>query len=236
MARTQVDRAFGEAFLRSVDDFYDYGVHRLFNDWWAGAPDDVIARYVAAIENHPEQRELGARRWYADPLDVTALEAHAPGTLGEAYLRFMVDNRLEEKLATGYRQFLDEVTATGRLDRLPELLRYKVLRGYQTHDLHHVLTGYPATPLGELALQSFGLAQMSFPYAGMWIAVVTAHMTFLDPDLIRPAMDAVTEGWRYGSAARNIQFVAFESMLDRPLEDVRCEYGLQRPDPVFRAA
>jgi ubiquinone biosynthesis protein Coq4 len=49
-------------------------------------------------------------------------------------------------------------------------------------------------------------------------------------------MDAVTEGWRYGSAARNIQFVAFESMLDRPLEDVRREYGLQRPDPVFRAA
>ena len=236
MARIRVDRAFGEAFLRSVDDFYDYGVHQLFNDWWAGAPDDVIARYVAAIENHPEQRELGARRWYADPLDLAALEAHAPGTLGEAYLRFMVDNRLEEKLATGYRQFLDEVMATGRLDRLPALLRYKVLRGYQTHDLHHVLTGYPATPLGELALQSFGLAQMSFPYAGMWIAVVTAHMTFLDPDLIRPAMDAITEGWQHGSSARSIQFVAFETMLDRPLEDVRGEYGLQRPDPVSRVA
>jgi len=33
MAMVQVDRAFGEAFLRSVDDFYEYGVHLLFNDW-----------------------------------------------------------------------------------------------------------------------------------------------------------------------------------------------------------
>jgi len=236
MAMVQVDRAFGEAFLRSVDDFYAYGVHLLFNDWWAAAPDEVIAKYVAAIERHPEHRALAAQRWYAEPLDLQALASCAPGTLGEAYLRFMVDNRLEEKLATGYRRFLEEVESSGRLERLPDVLRYKVLRGYQTHDLHHVLTGYPATPLGELALQSFGLAQMNFPYAGMWIAVVTAHMTFLDPDLTRPAMDAITDGWGYGSRARSLQFIAFETMLDRPLGEVRSEYLLDRPTAAQAAA
>lgn len=236
MAKVQVDRAFGEDFFRSVDDFYAYGVHHLFNDWWAAAPDEVIAKYVAAIESHPEHRALAARRWQAEPLDLQALATYAPGTLGEAYLRFMVDNRLEEKLATGYRRFLEEVESSGRLERLPGVLRYKVLRGYQTHDLHHVLTGYPATPLGELALQSFGLAQMNFPYAGMWIAVVTAHMTFLDPDLTRPAMDAITDGWGYGSRARSLQFVAFETMLDRPLGEVRREYLLDRPEAASTAA
>ena len=224
MAR--VDRVFGEAFLRSVDDFYEYGVHLLFNDWWEGAPDEVIRKYVAAIESHPEQGRLAAMRWYAEPLDLATLRNCGPGSLGEAYLRFMVDNHLEERLATGYRKLHDEIAATGKLDRMPDILRYKVLRGYQTHDLHHVLTAYPATPLGELALQAFGLAQMSFPYAGMWSAVVTAHMTFVDPDLIRPAMDAITEGWERGKAARSIQFVALEKMLDHPLEDVRREYRL----------
>lgn len=233
---TQVDRVFGEAFLRSIDDYDAYGVHLLFNDWWAAAPDHAIAKYVAAIESHPEQRELAARRWYAEPLDLRALEVFGPGTLGEAYRRFMVDNHLEEKLATGYRQFHESVEASGRLERMPDLLRYKVLRGYQTHDLHHVLTGYPATPFGELGLQAFGLAQMSFPYAGMWVAVVTAHMTFLEPELIRPAMDAIVDGWGFGSRARSIQFVAFETMLDRPLEDVRREYGLERVAPARRAA
>jgi ubiquinone biosynthesis protein Coq4 len=110
---------------------------------------------------------------------------------------------------------------------LPPVLRYKVLRGYQTHDLHHVITGYPATPYGELGLQAFGLAQMSFPYAAMWISVVTAHMTFVDPSMIQPAMDAITQGWDHGRRSRSIQFVKFEQMLDRPLADLRREYRIE---------
>jgi ubiquinone biosynthesis protein Coq4 len=51
----------------------------------------------------------------------------------------------------------------------------------------------------------------------MWIAVVTAHMTFLEPSMIDPAMDAITSGWQHGRQARSIQFVKFEQMLGRPL-------------------
>jgi ubiquinone biosynthesis protein Coq4 len=51
----------------------------------------------------------------------------------------------------------------------------------------------------------------------MWIAVVTAHMTFLESFMIDPAMDAITSGWQHGRQARSIQFVKFEQMLDRPL-------------------
>jgi ubiquinone biosynthesis protein Coq4 len=60
----------------------------------------------------------------------------------------------------------------------------------------------------------------------MWISVVTTHMAFVDPYMIVPAMDAITQGWTYGRRARSIQFVRFEEMLDRPLADVRREYGL----------
>jgi hypothetical protein len=41
-------------------------------------------------------------------------------------------------------------------------------------------------------------------------------------------MDAIAHGWTYGREARSIQFVKFEQMLDRPLEEVRREYGLGR--------
>jgi ubiquinone biosynthesis protein Coq4 len=230
---SQVDRQFGEKFLTSVDDFDRYGVHLLFNDWWEKAPQATIDAYVAAIESHPEQRALAAEGYLAEPFDLSALEPYAPGTLGAAWRGFMVENNLAEKLAAGYLALHDEIAASGRLDRMPPVLRYKVLRGFQTHDLHHVLTGYGATPFDELSLQAFGLAQMRYPYAGMWIAIVTSHMTLLDPGLIEPAMTAIVDGWSFGKRARSIQFVAFEKMLDRSLHEVRKEYGL---DPAPRAA
>jgi ubiquinone biosynthesis protein Coq4 len=223
----KIDRTFGEKFLTSAEDFYAYGVHLLFNDWWDQAPADAIEKYVQAIEGHPEQGPLAAEAWYAPSLTLADLEHHGPGTLGEAYRRFMTDNDLMDRLAEGYRELHEAFEADGRLDRLPPILKYKVLRGYQTHDLHHVITGYPATPFGELGLQAFGLAQMSFPYAAMWISVVTAHMTFVDPAMIKPAMDAIARGWDHGCRSRSIQFVKFEEMLDSQLTDVRREYGIE---------
>jgi ubiquinone biosynthesis protein COQ4 len=229
----KVDREFGEKYLTCVDNFYEYGVHLLFNDWWEKAPADAVAKYVEAIESHPEQGPLAAQGWYAEPVSLVALEGYAPGTLGHTYLRFMRDNNLVERLALGYRELHEEFRASGKLDNIPAVMEYKVLRGYQTHDLHHVLTGYEATPFGELALQSFQLAQMDFPYSAMTIATIMGHMTLVDPYLIKPAMDAITDGWAYGRASRSIQFVAFENMLDRPLDEVRAEYGLLRDGPSF---
>jgi ubiquinone biosynthesis protein COQ4 len=228
----KVDRGFGEKFLTSIDDFYGYGVHLLFNEWWETAPQDVIDAYVAAIENHPEHGPLARAGWFAEPFSLAMVAHCAPGTLGAAWRAHMVDNGLAENLADGYRALTDDFAASGKLARMPEVIRYKVLRGYQTHDLHHVLTGYTTAPPHELALQAFQLAQMDYPYAAMTLAVIMGHMTLVDPLLIKPAMDAITDGWAFGRRARSLQFIDFERMIDRPLADVRAEYGLVR-DGVF---
>jgi ubiquinone biosynthesis protein Coq4 len=62
----------------------------------------------------------------------------------------------------------------------------------------------------------------------MWIAVVTGHMTLVDPHLIKPAMDAITDGWSLGRRSRSVQFVKFEQRLGEPLEAIRAEFGLLR--------
>lgn len=233
----KIDRNFGELYLRCMDNFYDYGVHLLFNDWWEHAPADAIQKYVAAIENHPEQGPLARKRWLAEPFSLDSVKGYARGTLGGEWLAFMTENGLVERLALGYRELHEELEAKGKLDNMPDVMKYKVLRGYQTHDIHHVLTGYSATPLGELALQAFQLAQMDYPYSAMTLATVLGHATLVDPLLIKPAMDAITDGWGYGRRARSIQFVAFEDMLGRPLAEVQAEYGLLRDDaPVFAMA
>lgn len=224
----KIDRTFGEKYLTSIDDFYAYGTHLLFNEWWAAGPQDAIDKYVAAILDHPEQGPLARAGWLAEPFSLAKLEDYADGTLGAAWRNFMVSNNLVEKLAEGYRALTEDFAAQGKLDRMPPVLRYKVLRGYQTHDLHHVLTGYGATPFDELALQAFQLAQQDYPYSAMTLATIMSHATFVDPWLIKPAMDAIADGWAYGRRTKSIQFVAFETMLDRPLADVRADYGLDR--------
>lgn len=223
-----INREFGEKFLKSIDNFYAYGVDWLFNEWWEAAPADAIAKYEAAIVEHPEHGPLAREGWLAPDFRLAELEGYEPGTLGHAWRAFVVDNQLVEQLAAGYHARHAELERSGKLARMPAALAYKVLRGFQTHDLHHVLTGYPATPLGELAIQSFGLAQMDYPYAAMWIAVVAGHMTLLDPLLIKPAMDAITDGWALGRSARSIQFVRFEDRLGESLEEIRAEYRLDR--------
>lgn len=223
---TPIERGFGEKFLKSIDNFYSHGVDWLYNEWWETAPADAMAKYEAAILDHPEHGPLAREAWLAPAFRLAALDDCQPGTLGHAYRAFMVENDLVEQLAAGYRARHDELRASGKIDRMPDALAYKVLRGFQTHDLHHVLTGYPATPLGELALQAFQLAQMDFPYAAMWIAVVTGHMALVDPHLIKPAMDAITDGWGHGRSARSIQFIRFEDRLDQPLQSIQAEFGL----------
>jgi ubiquinone biosynthesis protein Coq4 len=226
-----IDPEFGAKYIKSANDFYAYGVHLLFNEWWETAPQATIDKYVAAIEEHPEHGPLAREAWMAPPFQLASLDHCKPGTLGAAYRAHMVDNGLAEKLAEGYAGLTADFEAGGKLDRMPAVIKYKVLRGFQTHDLHHVLTGYTTSPPNELALQAFQLAQMDYPYAAMTLGVIVSHMALVDPWLIKPGMDAITDGWAFGRRAKSLQFIRFEEMIDRPLGDIRREYGLVRDTP-----
>ena len=225
----KIDRDFAEKFLTCIEDYDSYGVHLLFNEWWAGAPEDAMKVYCQTILNHPEQGPLAREGFLADPITLSDLDAFGSGTLGEAYRQFIVDNGLEENLGAGYRALHDEIERSGKLTRMPDVIRYKVLRGFQTHDFHHILTGYPPTPYGELSLQAFGFAQQNYPYAGMWISVITAHVTLLRPGMIDDVMTSITDGWRLGKAAESIQFVKFEHMLDQQVDELRARFGFAKP-------
>lgn len=232
-ATPAIDRDFAQFLLRTFDDPNQYGVHQLFNDWWRYAPDSVKARYVADFESIPQQRQFLEAAYLPEPVPLDQLARCAEGTLGHTYWRFIVDNHLEKNIAVNYRKFHDHLVAQGALDGMPEQIRYAIIRGFQTYDLQHVVTGYDSSPRGEITLQAFCLAQIRFPYFAMWMSVVTTRMTFIDPDSIVPIMDSITAGWQLGRRVRNIQFGQWETRFDDQLTDIRREYGLavegQRP-------
>jgi ubiquinone biosynthesis protein COQ4 len=222
------DREFAEKFLVAADSPLDYGVYLLFHEWWAEAPQGAIDAYSRELASMPEAAPLLASRFIAEPISLERLEACAPGTLGHAYRRFILDNKLEQNLGRNYRAFNEELTRSGKLDRLPPELSYMMVRGFQIHDFLHVLTGYEATNWGELALAAFYLAQLRFPYHAMRVAVTTAHMAFVRPGLIVDAMDAFVDGWSFGRSASNLNFERWEDELDTPLEVLRARMKLNR--------
>ena len=225
-----VDRQFAERFLRAVERPLEYGVYFLFHDWWAEAPGRAIDAYLAELEGIPGARAFLDERFIAEPIALERLAECGAGTLGRGYHDFLVENKLEKNLATNYHQFNADLHASGKLDRLPEDMSYMMVRGFQIHDIQHVLTGYDSSPYGELALAAFYLAQLRFPYHAMRMAVTFGHAAFVNPAITAEAMDAICDGWARGRTSGNLNFARWEEALDTPLNQLRCEFGVSVGD------
>lgn len=223
-----VDRAFAEKFLVSVDRPLDYGVYYLFHDWWAEAPAAAIDAYMAELHDVPGATAFLKNRYVGEPLTVEGLKHYGPGTLGHAYREFVVANNLIENFGRDYRKFQAQLDEAGTLKRMPADISYMMVRGTQLHDFMHVLTGYGATIHGELALASYYLAQIRFPYHAMRLAVTMAHTAFVAPAHVVPSMDAFVDGWQYGRNSRNINFELWEERLGEPLAALQAEMNLRR--------
>jgi ubiquinone biosynthesis protein COQ4 len=218
--------AFVTNMVRTFNDSNEHGVHFLFNEWWEHAPDRTIERYLQILHSTPGAEQFLSERHLADPVTLEMLAAMPEGSVGRSYHAFLTNNGLEENLATNYKMLHDFMTKSGQLDRMPDDMKYAVIRGFQLHDILHVITGYTPSPFDELSLQAFCLAQLQFPYFGMWMATTTSNMTFLQPDAIVPVMDAISQGWQYGRSVKNLQFEKWEAMFAKRLAEVRPRYGI----------
>jgi len=222
--------------VRTFNDPDDHGVHMLFNEWWAHAPDSTIQAYLDGIRGTPGSREFLEAGYFAPQIGLEELEVMPGGSVGRGYYEFLTKNGLEKNLATNYKVLHDFMAKSGQLDRMPDPLKYAIIRGFQIHDLLHVITGYTPHGLDELALQAFCLAQLQFPYFGMWMSTTTTRMTFLEPRSIVPVMDAISAGWQLGRSVSNLQFERWEDLFPEPLAKVRPRYDLPAEGVRSRAA
>jgi ubiquinone biosynthesis protein Coq4 len=188
------------------------------------------------FHDDPSLRRFIEEKWYPEPYSFDALGELPTGTFGREYHRHIVENNLNREIATGYRSFHQALEASGVLKNMPDEVKYAVLRGFQTHDLLHIVTGFDTTGPGEIALQAFCLAQVRSLYFATWMSVVTTRMAFLDPNMTEPLMDAISEGWTLARKLPNLMVVKWELMLDRPLAEVRREFGIPQHRMMKQAA
>ena len=223
-----MDEKIAENFLRLVSDTRKNGVPEMHFRLWRRTTDAVRDKYLAKF-----RKDADAMAWFeegylaADP-DFEALLQLPAETLGYLYARHIVDNGLNKTIASDYRRAHERMEAEGKLVGMPDEVRYATVRGFQIHDIFHILTGYLTDGYGEMALQAFTLAQRELPYSSIWMATLTTQMTFVNPAMTGPVMDAISDGWTRGRAAKNLNYVRWEERLAEPIEALRAEFGLSR--------
>ncbi|WP_053232028.1 Coq4 family protein [Sandaracinus amylolyticus] len=155
--------------------------------------------------------------------DRDALAAMPEGSLGRAYLEFL---RAEGITADG----LVAASIEGSTDVAPmnadelELL-YVGDRLRDAHDLWHVVTGYHGDLLGEASLLAFSFAQTGTPGVGFIAAIGWLKAAAID------ARDLIAGGYHRGRTAAWLPDQHWETMLARPLSEVRARLRIAPPPP-----
>ncbi|KAI4226985.1 MAG: hypothetical protein L6R36_002731 [Xanthoria steineri] len=103
---------------------------------------------------------------------------------------------------------------------------YVMQRYRECHDFYHALTGLPVMVEGEVALKAFEFANTLLPMAGISLFAVTRLKPVERSRFWRTYLPwALTNGLR----SKDIINVYWEEQLDRDVDDLRAELGIERP-------
>ena len=143
--------------------------------------------------------------------DREALAAMPAGSLGRAYLDFVIREELTpEGLSSASKEFDHDPAA-------PKGAYWFGARLRDTHDLHHVLTGYNRDLVGEAALLAFTWAQTR--NRGIGAIVLMAYVRAGEGNPAARGM--IRKGYRRGRKAAWFPEQDWEALLSQPLDEVR---------------
>jgi len=200
-------------------------VFRIMKALNVGNTERNLARLLAtetggrlAYERVELARRFGDQAWIAQ---------FAPGTVGDAYRRFLA--------TTGYSAGgLAEVSRVIREEEMTHPYAWIGRRMRDVHDIWHVLTGYQADEsLGEACLVAFSYAQVG-GLGWAWIAGAAALKSIA---VTRGGLfaRAVWEGYRHGRRAQWLIGEDYEALMAEPIDAARRRLGIAEP-VVYRRA
>lgn len=154
--------------------------------------------------------------------DRDALARLPVGSLAHTYLAFLDSEKISAAGIVRASEDGSVARATSAAAR-PDIgwLRDRMR---DTHDLWHAVTGYKGDVLGEAALLGFILAQTHSPGVGLIVAAILMK-TRGDRDARRLILD----GFERGRRAQFLPAIEWESLLARPIGEVRALLGVDDP-------
>ena len=198
------------AFRRLMRDVTDPYYGPLFQESLDGAKYARIARGLRRNANG--NRLLDDRpSLAAGDVDLARLEALPPGSLGHEYSRFYTQPGVDP-LHSLSRNLSDS--------------QYLAKRMRETHDLHHLLTGYGTDMVGEHELQAFQYGNLRTP-----TSLLTLVATFFRryPIARRDYLRRLRRAYRRGRASLPIANIPWEDHWEAPLQEL---HGLYLRDVI----
>jgi ubiquinone biosynthesis protein COQ4 len=149
--------------------------------------------------------------------DRQKLRAMPAGSLGRAYLAFVESEGIS---AQGIRDASEAEHRTVSNDPDIAFIRNRMR---DTHDVWHAATGYRGDVLGELALLAFNVGQH-------WnTAIALIVVAAILKGIGRTDLAVVLDGYRRGRKAAWLPSQDWESLLEKPLDEVRALLKLGTP-------
>lgn len=215
----ELSSAFRDELLLSIRRWTVDGSVPLTHEFLRSGDTHAREAYCRIQAENPIVQTLLKERYLAPIPDMAALRALDIGTLGRAFATHIDDNGLDvNKLRES--AFI-EAHARDGADQ-----GFLAERGFQLHDLFHVLTGYDSSALGEVGVVSFTAAQTMSPYPTFIMTTRPLQMALYEPDLLPFVMDTVAEGWMRGRRADMLIGIRWEDHWAEPLEELRVRHGL----------
>jgi ubiquinone biosynthesis protein COQ4 len=171
---------------------------------------ETYARIAEGLRSTPAGRRfLEARRTIPDEhTDLETLSRLPPGTLGHEFARYFIANNL--------RPFSYQYPVGSDGEYL-----YKRYR--ETHDIHHLVTGYGVDPIGEIELQAFYYGNLGLRHAAL-IALLSVpyqlSRTGLDRRKLRELLHRVRAAYHRGKNSRELLSVRFDELWDKPVSEL----------------
>jgi len=176
------------------------------------APPTAMRRLVERLRHDDTAARAFAERPRMGLLPLASLRTLPEGTLGRALADHLAENGLAPDALPSLEAHTDE-----------EYVRAHML---ESHDVWHVLTGFPTDVAGELGVQAFSLAQVGSPFALGILAGGLTHTllyAFGERDV---RIRAIVRGWLLGRRARLLFGAPWHQMWELPLSEVRQRYAL----------
>lgn len=190
---------------------------------------DSARRDLTKFMQSPNYQAFRDRKTFLpDVLDDHApLKALPKGTVGRTYVDFM-----EREGLTAHGLVKESLEQRETYQQFDDDLLWYVNRLRDSHDMYHILTGYGRDALGEACLLGFTHSQ----HGGMGVSFI-AYMGARQIAKVAPSgarvKAALAEARRNGKTAKRLIELDIESILDRPLDDVRAELNIPKPE-IYR--
>ena len=165
---------------------------------------------LASLRAIPSAAALMTERYLnPTPIDPEGLLSYPPGTLGHEFGAYMT------------RHKLDVVFYPPLEDKDDDDISYMRMRARQTHDIHHLVLGFPPEGAGEMAISAFYVAQNRIPLNSLLIGIGFLYTTLREPERLGDLMECVIRGWTMGKQADCFLGVKWEEHWATPLDELR---------------